>query len=107
MTVKNTNPHSRKIGTTVQVILCLSIWMCASASRLSRAAEPVGEKKGDYHLFARINLAVWRIVPFDAKARGPEERAAMLEKLGFKLFAYDEGRPAGPRPSSRSWHNHS
>jgi sugar phosphate isomerase/epimerase len=31
----------------------------------------------------------WCIVPFDAKKRGPEERAAMLERLGFKHFAYD------------------
>ncbi len=40
-------------------------------------------------IFARENLAAWCIVPFDAKKRGPEERAAMLEKLGFKHFAYD------------------
>ncbi len=40
-------------------------------------------------LFARSNLVAWCIVPFDAKKRGPEERAAMMEKLGFKLFAYD------------------
>lgn len=40
-------------------------------------------------LFDRSNLVAWCIVPFDAKKRGPEERAAMLEKLGFKLFAYD------------------
>jgi sugar phosphate isomerase/epimerase len=40
-------------------------------------------------LFARTNLAAWCIVPFDAKKRGPEERAAMLERLGFRLFAYD------------------
>src|SRR5947199_6170634 len=43
----------------------------------------------DYQLFARTNLVAWCIVPFDAKKRGPEERAAMLERLGFKLFAYD------------------
>lgn len=43
----------------------------------------------DFGLFARTNLVAWCIVPFDAKKRGPEERAAMLEKLGFKLFAYD------------------
>lgn len=42
-----------------------------------------------YQLFARTNLVAWCIVPFDARKRGPEERAAMLEKLGFKLFAYD------------------
>lgn len=42
-----------------------------------------------YELFARSNLVAWCIVPFDAKKRGPEERAAMLERLGFRLFAYD------------------
>lgn len=43
----------------------------------------------DANLFARTNLVAWCIVPFDAKKRGPEERAAMLEKLGLKHFAYD------------------
>jgi sugar phosphate isomerase/epimerase len=43
----------------------------------------------DYALFARTNLVAWCIVPFDAQKRGPEERAAMLERLGFRLFAYD------------------
>jgi len=42
-----------------------------------------------HQLFARTNLMAWCIVPFDAKKRGPEERAAMLEKLGFKHYAYD------------------
>ncbi len=40
-------------------------------------------------LFARDNLIAWCIVPFDSKKRAPEERAAMLEQLGFKHFAYD------------------
>lgn len=44
---------------------------------------------GTADLFARSNLVAWCIVPFDAKKRGPEERAAMLERLGIKLFAYD------------------
>src|SRR6187397_2871349 len=35
------------------------------------------------------NLVAWCIVPFDSQKRGPEERAAMLEKLGIKRFAYD------------------
>ena len=43
----------------------------------------------EYQLFARTNLMAWCIVPFDAKKRGPEERAAMMEQLGFKHFAYD------------------
>jgi putative heme-binding domain-containing protein len=40
-------------------------------------------------LFARDNLIAWCIVPFDSRSRGPEDRAAMLQKLGFKHFAYD------------------
>ncbi len=40
-------------------------------------------------LFARDNLIAWCIVPFDSRKRGPEERAAMLEGLGFRHFAYD------------------
>jgi hypothetical protein len=43
----------------------------------------------DYQLFARTNLVAWCIVPFDAKRRGPEERAEMLERLGLRQFAYD------------------
>ena len=31
----------------------------------------------DYQLFARTNLIAWCLVPFDAKKRGPEERAAV------------------------------
>jgi hypothetical protein len=34
-------------------------------------------------LFRADNLVAWCIVPFDAKKRGPEERAAMMEKLGL------------------------
>ena len=49
----------------------------------AHAAEPAGG------LFEKENLMAWCIVPFDMKKRGPEERAAMLEKLGFKHFAYD------------------
>jgi putative heme-binding domain-containing protein len=41
------------------------------------------------HLFARDNLVAWCIVPFDSKKRGPEDRAAMLQRLGFRHFAYD------------------
>jgi outer membrane protein assembly factor BamB/sugar phosphate isomerase/epimerase len=42
-----------------------------------------------YDLFGRSNLVAWCIVPFDGQKRGPEDRAAMLGKLGFKSFAYD------------------
>ena len=40
-------------------------------------------------LFDRENLVAWCIVPFDSKKRGPEERAAMLERLKISQLAYD------------------
>jgi putative heme-binding domain-containing protein len=53
-------------------------------------AVAVAQVKSDAKdLFAPENLVAWCIVPFDAKKRGPEERAAMLEKLKFSKFAYD------------------
>lgn len=42
-----------------------------------------------YDLFARSNIVAWCVVPFDAKKRGPEERAQMLERLGIQKLAYD------------------
>jgi len=40
-------------------------------------------------LFAHDNLVAWCIVPFDSKKRDPEQRAEMLQRLGFSKFAYD------------------
>lgn len=46
-------------------------------------------RSGATDFFALENLHAWCVVPFDAKKRGPEERAVMLQKLGFKRFVYD------------------
>jgi len=35
------------------------------------------------------DLVAWCVVPFDSRRRTPEERIAMLERLGFKRYAYD------------------
>ena len=51
-------------------------------------ALPAGASRPE-ELFAPDNLHAWCAVPFDAKQRGPEERAAMLQRLGFKRFVYD------------------
>jgi azurin len=40
-------------------------------------------------LFDRKNIAALWIVPYDAKKRGPEERAQMLQELGLTKLAYD------------------
>jgi azurin len=40
-------------------------------------------------IYAPDNIMAWCIVPFDAKHRGPEERAQMLETLEIHRLAYD------------------
>ena len=40
-------------------------------------------------VFSRDNLVAWCIVPYDAKQRGPKERAEMLARLGVRRVAYD------------------
>ena len=73
------------------VLLILAICSFAGSHRPAsvRAAEASDVAARAKELFRRDNLVAWCIVPFDAKQRGPEDRAAMLEKLGFKHFAYD------------------
>ncbi|MCH5373922.1 MAG: sugar phosphate isomerase/epimerase [Planctomycetes bacterium] len=59
--------------------------LLASAGQPAHAADPAGPDE----LFAPENLVAWCVVPFDAKRRGPAERAEMLQKLGFHKLAYD------------------
>ncbi|HVW39645.1 MAG TPA: TIM barrel protein, partial [Pirellulales bacterium] len=70
-----------------QTLAALAIAACLLAADLQAAPPQPNEPHAN--LFARDNLIAWCIVPFDAKKRGPEERAAMLERLGFKHYAYD------------------
>jgi sugar phosphate isomerase/epimerase len=60
----------------------------AIASAIGGFAQPPEAGDGR-QLFARESLVAWCIVPFDARRRGPQERAAMLAELGFSKFAYD------------------
>jgi quinoprotein glucose dehydrogenase len=46
-------------------------------------------RAAEYQLFARSNLVAWCIVPFDAKKRGPAERAEMVRRLDIPAVAYD------------------
>lgn len=52
-------------------------------------APVTAQEAGRTFLFERENLVAWCIVPFDAKNRGPAERAEMVRRLGFKKVAYD------------------
>lgn len=40
-------------------------------------------------LFAPDNLLAWCIVPYDSMHRTPEQRAAMLQELGFRQYVWD------------------
>ena len=73
----------------VSTALLVSLVLFAGPMPCSRATESVDVAARAKELFRRDNLIAWCIVPFDAKKRGPEERAAMMEKLGLKHFAYD------------------
>jgi hypothetical protein len=68
------------------VAICAAL-LAAALAAAALAGDSTPRPAGE--LFRRDNLFAWCIVPFDAQKRGPEERAAMLERLGFKAFAYD------------------
>ncbi len=92
---------AKRSSPLVDLLLGLIVFSCVqSTNALVRssvtAGQPAGSRSPDKamadsakRLFARDNLIAWCIVPFDSKKRSPEDRAAMLEKLGFKHFAYD------------------
>ncbi|RUL88854.1 sugar phosphate isomerase/epimerase family protein [Tautonia sociabilis] len=64
------------------ILAPMLLWTPLASSTAPGADDPDG-------LFARENLVAWCIVPFDASKRGPEERAAMLDRLGIRRLAYD------------------
>src|ERR1044071_1650221 len=67
----------------VGALLLLLLWPSAPKPAKGAASSPPSP------LFARSNLVAWCIVPFDAKKRGPEQRAQMLDDLGLRRLAYD------------------
>ena len=58
------------------------VWLAAAV-----AAGEAGA--GGASVFRKANLVAWCIVPFDAKKRGPKERADLLARLGIGRLAYD------------------
>jgi hypothetical protein len=72
-----------------RLFVCSLLVALAGGADAGRADEPVDVAARARQLFRRDNLVAWCIVPFDSKKREPEERAAMLESLGIRHFAYD------------------
>ena len=50
---------------------------------------PAGPSRTKGPVFGKQNLMAWCIVPFDAKMRGPVDRARMMKSVGIQKFAYD------------------
>jgi len=67
---------------------CLAVVAVAVGALVAVAAPTLCPAQA-VDLFASENLVAWCIVPFDAKHRGPEERAEMLNRLGISQLAYD------------------
>lgn len=70
-----------------RIVFLIVAGLFLGAASLFTAQPP--QQTAPAQLFHRDNLVAWCIVPFDGKKRGPEERAAMLKRLGFTRFAYD------------------
>ena len=71
------------------IALCMGIVVACTSTERAIVDDPPNRSRSNEGLWDHDNLVAWCVVPFDAKKRGPEERAQMLEKLGFKHFAYD------------------
>jgi len=78
------SPANRRLARLLVFSTFLSLVVLAIPGLSSRPAVAAEDD-----IFAADNLVAWCIVPFDAKKRGPEERAQMLDRLGFKRLAYD------------------
>ncbi len=68
---------------------CVVICFCWSVAWFLACSVQADEPAHTGSIFAKDNLVAWCIVPFDARARTPAERAAMLKKLGINKLAYD------------------
>lgn len=84
-----------EFGRCVSIRVSTSV-LCAAGLVGHALAQPSGADAPHHDpayaaqtLWSHDNLVAWCVVPFDAKRRGPEERAQMLARLGFKHFAYD------------------
>jgi putative heme-binding domain-containing protein len=81
------------------LVFCLFVssqgWASSTGSPFQIQAEAAPVPGGsttqtpDASNFDRARLVAWCIVPFDARRRGPEERAEMLKRLGIRRLAYD------------------
>ncbi|QOD61999.1 TIM barrel protein [Polaribacter haliotis] len=68
-----------------QPILLLLLLILVTSVSCKTDTKPKNDTK---KLFAKSNLIPWSIVGFDVKERTPKVRLEMLERLGYKQYAY-------------------
>jgi len=68
-------------------------WLLVAVATARQFVPPVRGQGAPTDVFARQNLLVGSIIPFDAARRDPAQRAEMLSRLGITMFVYD-GRAA-------------
>jgi hypothetical protein len=72
------------------LLLSASAPQCSARESPEQAPSGVGTRpQVQGRRLAMDDLIAWCIVPFDSRKRTPEERIAMLERLGFTRYAYD------------------
>jgi sugar phosphate isomerase/epimerase len=86
--MKRNNPLRAKFSLLLSGIVGLSagFGLQILPANSQAMAQEVAAKQD---VFRKENLVAWCIVPFDRGRRSPEQRAAMLEKMGVKRLAYD------------------
>lgn len=91
--VTTTRPRPRRSVRTLAVaaLALVSLWALRGDAGLVEAPVPAPPARPlvQGRPMAMDDLLAWCIVPFDGKKRTPEERIAMLERLGFRRYAYD------------------
>jgi hypothetical protein len=81
------------IGAPIAALVALLLVASAAGSTGSTDGAPTAGAQERPQVggrpLAMDDLVAWCIVPFDSRKRSPEERIALLERLGFKRYAYD------------------
>ena len=77
------------VSACLAIVLPIIVFSLGGRAIAADAPCPTTDTAAPDELFARENLVAWCIVPFDAKKRGPKERAEMLHRLGISKLAYD------------------
>ena len=84
--------HTVLRGSLAALLLTAPAW-----SHALEAGAPASANASAPDCFEKKNLTAWCIVPYDGAKRSPEERAAMLEKIGVRKFVYDYRREHVPQ----------